>query len=79
MKIKVKIAEKERVFKKIDSEYIKLDSFLKFCGAVQTGGTAKTAIRNGEVKVNGEVCLARGKKLRKGDEAEFERVIYAVE
>ena len=51
----------------IYSEYIKLDAFLKFCGAVGTGGEAKLRIAAGEVKVNGDVCTQRGKKLRNGD------------
>ena len=51
----------------IQTEFIKLDSFLKFCGAVGTGGEAKIAIAEGEVQVNGEVCTMRGKKLRGGD------------
>ena len=51
----------------IYSEYIKLDAFLKFCGAVGTGGEAKLRIAAGEVKVNGDVCTQRGKKLRDGD------------
>lgn len=51
----------------IQTEFIKLDSFLKFCGAVGTGGEAKTAIAEGEVKVNGEPCTMRGKKLHPGD------------
>ena len=51
----------------INTEYIKLDAFLKFCGAVGTGGEAKLRIADGEVFVNGEVCTLRGKKLRGGD------------
>ena len=51
----------------IKTEFIKLDSFLKFCGAVGTGGEAKTAIAEGEVQVNGEPCTMRGKKLHPGD------------
>lgn len=51
----------------IQTEFIKLDSFLKFCGAVSTGGEAKIAIAEGEVRVNGEVCTMRGKKLHPGD------------
>ena len=51
----------------ITSEFIKLDAFLKFCGAVGTGGEAKLRIAAGEVKVNGDVCTQRGKKLRDGD------------
>ena len=51
----------------IQTEFIKLDSFLKFCGAAGTGGEAKIAIAEGEVQVNGEVCTMRGKKLYPGD------------
>ena len=52
---------------KITTEFIKLDSLLKFAGMAQTGGVAKEYILNGEVKVNGEICLMRGKKLYSGD------------
>ena len=79
MKIKVKVAQKRKVSKKIDTDFIRLDSFLKMCDAVQTGGHAKLVIQDGEVRVNGEICTARGKKLRSGDSAEFENVIYTVE
>ena len=51
----------------IQTEFIKLDSFLKYCGAVGTGGEAKTAIAEGEVQVNGEPCTMRGNKLHPGD------------
>lgn len=51
----------------IQTEFIKLDSFLKYCGAVGTGGEAKTVIAEGEVQVNGEPCTMRGKKLHPGD------------
>ena len=52
---------------KISSEYIKLDQFLKLSEMAQTGGHAKIIIADGLVKVNDEVCLQRGKKLRVGD------------
>ena len=55
----------------IKEEYIRLDSALKLASLVSTGGHAKIVIQNGEVKVNGEICLQRGKKLRKGDTAQF--------
>ena len=55
---------------KIDTEYIKLDSLLKLSGIALTGGHAKILIQDGEVKVNGEVCLMRGKKIRTEDEVE---------
>ena len=51
----------------INTEFIKLDAFLKFAGMVGTGGEAKIRIAEGEVLVNGEVCTMRGKKLRPGD------------
>lgn len=51
----------------ITTEFIKLDAFLKFAGAVGTGGEAKILIADGQVLVNGEVCTMRGKKLRPGD------------
>ncbi len=51
----------------IYSEYIKLDAFLKYVGAVGTGGEAKIRIAAGLVRVNGEVCTQRGRKLRSGD------------
>lgn len=51
----------------ISTEFIKLDSFLKFCGACSTGGEAKEIIAAGKVLVNNETCLMRGKKLHLGD------------
>lgn len=56
----------------IKEEFIRLDAALKLAGFVSTGGHAKMVIQNGEVKVNGEVCLQRGKKLRLNDSAEFD-------
>ena len=55
----------------ITTEYIKLQDFLKFCNAVESGGMAKNFILNEEVRVNGEVCTQRGKKLRPGDVVTF--------
>lgn len=63
---------------KIDSEFIKLDSFLKFCGAASLGSYAKLFIQDGEVLVNGEVELRRGKKLYPGDKVEFQGETYIV-
>lgn len=62
----------------IDTEFIRLDALLKFAGALDTGGQAKFVIQDGLVKVNGEVCTMRGKKMRPGDQAEFEGMIYEV-
>ena len=51
----------------IQTEYIRLDAFLKLAAIADTGGMAKQMIQAGDVCVNGEVCLMRGKKLRNGD------------
>ena len=56
----------------IKEEFIRLDSALKLASLVSTGGHAKIVIQSGEVKVNGEVCLMRGKKLKKGYTAEYD-------
>lgn len=61
---------------KIKEEYIRLDSFLKLCGAADTGGRAKIVIQEGYVQVNGEVCTQRGKKLRSGDRVTFDGESY---
>ena len=79
MKIKVKVVEKEEKKVKIETEFIRLDSFLKMCDAVQSGGHAKMVIQDGDVKVNSEVCTMRGKKLRPSDKVEFNKKIYTVE
>lgn len=50
-----------------DEEFIKLGQLLKASSLVYSGSDAKTVILNGEVKVNGEVCFMRGKKLHPGD------------
>lgn len=62
----------------IDTEYIKLDQLLKFVNAVDGGGMAKNVIKDGLVKVNGEVALQRGKKLRNGDTIEFNGENYLI-
>ena len=62
----------------INTEYIKLDQFLKWAGACDNGAMAKGFVIDGFVKVNGIVELQRGKKLRNGDTVEFENKQYAV-
>ena len=63
----------------ITTESIKLDALLKFAGVAETGGEAKEAVQAGDVKVNGEVCTMRGKKLRPGDIVELSGVRLVVE
>ena len=55
----------------IKTEYIKLEALLKFSGVTETGGEAKERVQAGEVQVNGEVCVQRGKKIRPGDKVLF--------
>ena len=57
---------------KIDSEYIKIEQFLKHADSASTGGHATYLIQEGVVKVNGEVEMRRGKKLVPGDIVEVE-------
>ncbi len=47
-----------------------MDALLKYAAMVETGGEAKQIVQAGEVKVNGEVCTMRGKKLHQGDVVE---------
>lgn len=63
----------------IKTDYITLDSFLKFTGSVMSGGEAKTVILQGEVMVNNEICTMRGKKLRNGDIVKYGSRIFEVQ
>ena len=63
---------------KITTEFIKLQDLLKFASLVSTGGEAKIIIQEGEVKVNGEVCTQRGKKIRPGDDVVLDGRHYTV-
>ena len=56
----------------IRDDFIKLGQALKLAGMVETGLDAKLFIQDGDVKVNGEVELRRGRKLYKGDKIEFD-------
>ena len=62
----------------INTEFIKLDSMLKFAGAVESGGFAKSVIQEGLVKVNGEVCVQRGKKIFRGDTVQLNDLVFRV-
>ena len=62
----------------ITSEFIKLDSFLKWAGVVSLGSEAKAYILEGLVKVNDKVATQRGKKLYPGDKVEFNGDIFLV-
>ncbi|MBQ2444330.1 MAG: RNA-binding S4 domain-containing protein [Clostridia bacterium] len=66
----------EKIF--IDTEYIKLDNLLKLSGAFQTGGQAKLMVQNGAVKLNGEICTMRNRKIRSGDVVETDDIVIEV-
>lgn len=55
----------------ITTEYIRLQDLMKLANMVGSGGEAKQLIQDGQVTVNGETCLQRGKKLRPGDTVTF--------
>ena len=64
---------------RIETEFIKLDSLLKFAALVGTGGEAKYVISEGMVSVNGEICTMRGKKIYPGDKVSFDQFQLEVE
>ena len=62
----------------IKDEFITLGQFLKYTGIVSSGIDAKIVIKDGLIKVNGEVEIRRGKKLRANDQVEFEGETYLI-
>ena len=78
--MKVRVTKRSANVEKIEihTEFIKLQDFLKFANAVESGGMAKNMILAEEVTVNGEVCTMRGKKLRPGDVVSFNGASYEV-
>lgn len=55
----------------IKPPFIKLEQLIKFSGIAETGGHAKILIEDGEVKLNGEICTMRGKKIYENDVVEL--------
>ena len=53
-------------FKLGAEEFITLQALLKAGGLCDSGGAAKIAITEGKVKVDGEIEIRRGKKIRVG-------------
>lgn len=60
----------------ITTEFIRLQDLMKLASLTTTGGEAKSLIQDGQVLVNGEVCLQRGRKLRPGDVVTFQSRDY---
>jgi len=62
----------------ITTDYIKLDQLLKYANVVGSGGESKIIIKEGKVKVNGEIETQRGKKVRHNDIVEFNNIKFLV-
>lgn len=77
-RLNAKIAARQREKIAISTPFIKLDSLLKFAGAAETGAVAKQLVQEGRVKVNGEACTARGKKIKSGDIVSFFKTDYEI-
>ncbi len=60
-------------------DFIKLGQALKAAGLVESGVEAKLVIQDGQVKVNGQAEVRRGKKLVAGDVVEFAGEIIKIE
>ena len=79
MKVVVrKQGEKPEIPVVIHTEFIKLQDAMKYANIVYSGGEAKQLILEEQVKVNGEVCTMRGKKLYNGDKFEFNGETYMI-
>ena len=57
---------------KIEGPFIKLGQALKAAHLVYHGAEAKEVIQNGEVMVNGETEVRRGRKLVPGDRVSYD-------
>ena len=77
-KIKVRLIPPQEKTLAITTPFIKLDSAMKLADAVGSGGTAKLLIEDEQVRVNGEICTQRGKKLYPGDRFRFDNVDYLI-
>ena len=62
----------------ITTEFIKLQDAMKYANIVYSGGEAKQLILEEQVKVNGETCTMRGKKLYPGDRFGFDGQVYLI-
>ena len=77
--MKVTVKKKDNsVHVAIATEFIKLQDAMKYANIVYSGGEAKTLILEEQVKVNGEVCTMRGKKLYNGDKFTFMDQTYLI-
>ena len=56
---------------KLEGEFVTLQSLLKAAGLCNSGGEAKVAVTSGQVMVDGEIEIRRGKKIRSGQVVRF--------
>jgi ribosome-associated protein len=63
---------------RINTEFIKLDQFIKWVGIAGSGSEAKSIVSEEMVKVNGKIEVQRGKKLRKGDIIDINGSVYEI-
>jgi ribosome-associated protein len=77
-KITVKVKQTAPVPIPVREGVIRLDALLKLANAVESGGQAKLEIQSGQVRVNGEICTQRGKKLLPGDCVRFAGAAFTV-
>ena len=64
---------------KITSDFITLGQFLKLTEWIQSGGEAKVAVKELDIKVNGKKEDRRGRKLYEGDSVFIEGKKYFIE
>ena len=69
----------EKISFSLTQEFIELFKLLKVTGLCETGGTAKYAVSQSEVKVDGQVETRKACKIRKGQQVEFGGQIIVVE
>lgn len=55
----------------LEAEFVELHKLLKFEGLSDSGGSAKRAIADGLVSVNGAVETQKRKKINPGDRVEY--------
>lgn len=62
----------------ITTDFIKLQDLMKFADLVGSGGEAKMLIQDGQVLVDGEPCLQRGRKIKPGNIVTFQNKNFSV-
>ena len=65
------MSESDKIIAELESEFVELYKILKFEGLADSGGSAKQAIEEGLVSVNGEIETRKRKKIRAGDQIDF--------